>query len=294
MTIVDNDAPTCSGPVIVYTPTAPVIDGNVDAVWNNTVPTYATRRVLDQNSGNVTGFGAKWRALYDASKLYLLIEVVKPTAHAGFYSYQSTTNEWWQGSDAVELFFDNGGIRQYIFIHDGTIKVSGTGASTTGLSSQINSMPASRTYFLEVSIPWSQLSVTPADNATLKMDVGIDVSKESSATGRIAQYTTFTTHDHAFNDASTYGTVSMKVCGNVITDVDDVLSSSPKIISYDDIIKVTGVFEGQIVSVYNPLGVKIQSVVASDDVVYINSLNDGIYVVSIEGTKVTEKVFVTK
>ena len=52
LTIVDNDAPSCAGPVILYTTSAPAIDGNIDVVWDNTVPTYVTKRVLEQN-GNL-------------------------------------------------------------------------------------------------------------------------------------------------------------------------------------------------------------------------------------------------
>ena len=67
-----------------------------------------------------------------------------------------------------------------------------------------------------------------------------------------------------------------------------------KIIAYNNTIKVDGIVEGEVISIYNLLGVKVYSQKASQNSEYITIFMPGMYTVIIEGTNVKQKVLIVK
>jgi hypothetical protein len=151
--------------------TPPALDGNVDAVWapvralplNNTITAPAPTNAAD-------GSG-KFRELYDATNLYVLIDV----------NDESLKNDSSSAylDDSVEVYFDGGNTkgpgaplmendRQYTFGWTAT-DVQGTNFDATGVEfAQVN-VPGG--WRIEIKMPWQTLMGSSAPVGKL---VGID------------------------------------------------------------------------------------------------------------------------
>ncbi|QSB14773.1 endo-1,4-beta-xylanase [Natronosporangium hydrolyticum] len=79
---------------VPFADTAPVIDGEIDPVWE-TAPSVATEVLVE---GSADGAQAEVRLLWDDDRLYLLAEVADPHLDA------SNSNSWEQ--DSIEIFVD--------------------------------------------------------------------------------------------------------------------------------------------------------------------------------------------
>jgi len=284
-------APTCEGPnIIVKTNTTPTIDGTVETLWNAAVRQEINTQVIGTSS-STTGYSAGWKGLYNNTNLYLLIELVKPTAVIDFYNTNATTNNWWNGSDAVQVFINSGGIKTFNFIYNGNADgtspslVTTNSISTTGVSYGIKKT-GTGALAIEVLLPWSTIGMTPTDGGTVNMEVAVTLSNGT----RLAQFTTYTPNDQAFASSSGYGDVATKACDNTPTAIEKISDSDNSIIAYDNIIKVSGLNLGQVISVYNMLGAKVYSLKATQETETINALQQGIYTVAIDGTKRAKKV----
>jgi hypothetical protein len=69
-------------------------------------------------------------------------------------------------------------------------------------------------------------------------------------------------------------------------------TSQVDIISYNDIIKVSGVKIGDVISVYTLNGTLLFNMTATQETEYIYSLKDGVYVVSVPAENIARKVLV--
>ena len=66
------------------------------------------------------------------------------------------------------------------------------------------------------------------------------------------------------------------------------------ITAYSNIVRIDGIATGEIITIYNLLGKKIYSREAAKNPEFINSLNEGMYIVVIENANVTKKVLLVK
>jgi hypothetical protein len=211
MQILDDNAPPCTSPVVAkVTGSAPVIDQTIDAVWS-IAPVKSIANVTI--AGAPAGYSGQWRALYDSTNLYLLVQVNDATL------INNGGTAWWN-SDAVELFIDANNTKSTTYNgindfqlgfrwNDNTVNAGGNSVTnTTGIRF---SMYATGTgYNLEAALPWSTLGTTAALGKALGMDVALDDADNSS--GRLGQLASFATTTTAWQDPAVFGTVYLTTC----------------------------------------------------------------------------------
>jgi uncharacterized protein YjdB len=74
----------------------------------------------------------------------------------------------------------------------------------------------------------------------------------------------------------------------------EIETDGKSIIAYNSTVEIRGIEEGEVISVYNLLGMKVYSKKAGQNPEYITSLREGLYTVVIEGTKTVQKVMILK
>ena len=211
-------APACTAPVIGFTSTAPVIDQSIDAVWGS-VPAGAL--------GNVTfgarpadAAGSQWRALYDATNLYVLVEV-KDQA-----KFSDSGASWWE-DDVVELFLDGDnskgasydGVNDFQLgfrYNDNVLHVGGNSvARTAGIVFAVQNVTGG--YNVEIQIPWTTIGTTPQVGRQLGLEVAVDDDDNGGA--RDAQLSAFATNGTAYTNPAVFGSVYLTTCGGPPTTV---------------------------------------------------------------------------
>jgi len=211
ITILDNDPPPCTSPVVAQVSgTAPVIDQTIDAVWS----IAPVRSISNVTIGGLPGgYSGQWRALYDNTNLYVLVQVNDATR-------VNDSGGSWYDDDAVELFIDADNSKRTSYDgvndfqlgfrwNDNAIHVGGNSVNnTTGV---VFSMYATGTgYNLEAAIPWSTLGASPAIGKALGFDVQLD--NDDNGGTRDAQAASFATTTTAWQDPSVFGTVYLTTC----------------------------------------------------------------------------------
>lgn len=148
-----------------------VIDGELDPNWLNTESYQINNAILGDNisASNLSG---SYKMLWDATNLYLLIEVIDDTLH--FSSAIDYDN------DGVELYLDvfndksqNYGIDdfRYRFVMNNVSESQHNAITGVTAATSIQS----NGYTIEVAIPWSSLNVSTAyDGLMLGLDVHIN------------------------------------------------------------------------------------------------------------------------
>jgi len=181
---------------IPYAVAAPTIDGSVDAGWS-AATAYNINKLVN---GTTTDTGT-WKAMWDSSKLYLLVTVTDSSLINGTADYNG---------DSVELYLDADNSKSATYGANDFQYILGWGHST--ISEYAHSATSGVTYAqtnitggyrMEFAIPWSTLGVTPAVNAFIGIDAGIDDA--ASTTARAGQVIWFgTANDYA--NPSLFGT----------------------------------------------------------------------------------------
>jgi uncharacterized protein YjdB len=211
--IADNDSPPCTAPVIGFTNTAPTIDTSIDAAWNN---------VPSGTLGNVTlgampadFAGSKWRAMYDATNLYVLVEVKDNNR------FSDSGTSWWE-DDVVEIFIDGNNSKgssydgvddfQLGFRYNDTgIKIGGTSVTrTTGIVFAQHNV--TNGYNIEVRIPWTTIGVTPGIGNKIGFEVEVD--DDDNGGTRDSQVSAFATTPTAWSTPSVFGSVFLTTCSS--------------------------------------------------------------------------------
>ena len=161
---------------IAPTPTAPVIDGNVDSVWSlaNTVST-------DKQVSGTGGATATVKTLWKGNTLYVLAHVVDPTL-------DNTASDPWQ-QDSVEIYVDNVNAKNGSYrADDAQIRISYTNVQSfgTGDESAQKARVVSATsivsdgYIVEASI---SLLGTDSVGSMVGMDFQVNDASNGARTG---------------------------------------------------------------------------------------------------------------
>jgi hypothetical protein len=189
---------------IEYVIQAPVIDGEVDAIWAGA----STQNIVPvDDPANASG---SWKAMYDLENLYVIVDITDDVL-------QNDTASSWQ-DDSVEFYFDGGNTRddpplaednrQYTFGWI-TEKIQGTNTQIDGVEhAQVDTATGRR---IEIKFPWLSLQGAEPQPRDL---IGIDCfynDDDDSGDSREAQIWTFATDGSAWNDASQWGTASLAV-----------------------------------------------------------------------------------
>jgi len=210
ITIGDNENPPCTAPVIGYTSGGPTINQSIESVWS----TAPAKGISNSTIGGIPGdYSGQWRALYDASNLYVLVEVGDATRT------NDSGGNWWE-DDVVEIFIDGNnskgtsydGINDFQLgfrWNDATVHAGGNSVqNTTGINF---SMYASGSgYVLEAAIPWSTIGVAPSIGSVIGFDVAVD--DDDNGGTRDAQVVSIATTDAGWSNPSIFGSIYLTDC----------------------------------------------------------------------------------
>ncbi|MES2431460.1 MAG: sugar-binding protein [Bacteroidota bacterium] len=199
----------CTGSIVVDASSAPTIDGIIDIAWAKAPATQITKLV---NGTLQSDYSAQWRAMYDNSFLYVLIEV----KDAGL-KHDGTPSD----DDAIEIFVDgahNGGAsydaNDFKFgfqLQFPTLQptIYGSG-SLAGVSAKMPDVPGG--YLLEVAIPWSTIGGV----ATSGRQIGFDINIHDDDNGGPKEATSgwFSTSNQLSVNPGLFGTVTLTQCVN--------------------------------------------------------------------------------
>jgi uncharacterized protein YjdB len=172
--------------------------------------------------------GSRWRALYDNTNLYLLVEVKDNN------KFNDSGTSWWE-DDVVEIFIDGDnskgasydGVNDFQLgfrYNDATVRVGGNSVNrTTGIVFAMQNITGG--YNLEARIPWSTIGVTPAAGNRIGLDVEVDDDDNGGV--RDSQVSAFATNSTAWSTPSVFGSVYLTTtCGGTVVPVTSV-SVSP-------------------------------------------------------------------
>lgn len=194
----------------------PIIDGIPDPLWNN-YPSIDLKKVLIGTISSPSYLSANWKATYDNTNLYVLVQVTD--------SKLVNNNQAVYNDDGIEIYFDAGNSKsvsygskqfQYAFgWNDAAFSeykhnaIAGIefAQSNQGVVAGCKNNCAAQGYTMEIKIPWSTLGIsTPA----LYDFEGFDVMVNDNDTGtRNAKIAWTPTTDNAWQDGSLIGTIYM-------------------------------------------------------------------------------------
>jgi hypothetical protein len=252
------------GPEIMEAATAPVIDGTIDALWSS-VDFRELRNTTDASAGGKMDatFAAEFKAVWDATNLYLLVEVKddvlkndnKPSGFAQdqndfidlyldtdmLFPYTTTqgNGSWWNYYDLND--FQIQFLRDADFLNIGT---QNPGQTIDAAASGITYAQAEVTggWLLEVSIPWANMDPTfvPAHDTPIGLEVLVgDADLDTLRNGRNAW---FMTEDLAWQQPLMWGTVILSDGGDITSKVlslaNSLVSTSIGIIDGNSIIEI--------------------------------------------------------
>jgi uncharacterized protein YjdB len=211
ISIADNENPPCTAPVIGFTSTAPVIDQTIDAAWSNVPAGTISNVTLGSMPGDFAG--SQWRAMYDNTNLYVLIEVKDNN------KFSDSGTSWWE-DDVAEIFIDGNNNKGTSYdgqndfqlgfrYNDPVIKVGQNSVTnTTGIVFAMQNITGG--YNVEVRIPWSTIGVA----AVLGNRIGLDIQVDDDDNGgvRDAQMAAFATTSMAWSNPGLFGSVYLTTC----------------------------------------------------------------------------------
>ena len=194
---------------VINTVNPPVIDGNVDEVWNTAgVLSFEATNVLvgmDLDQADLSGTA---KMLWDNDYVYLLTEVTDDIR-------QNDSPETYN-DDNVEFYFDVNNSKsspydqddvQYSFAwNDGTtVGALPASRSTAGITYSIVDTEAG--YTVEARIPWTTLQDTPEDGKELGFDFMINDDDDGGT--RDGKLSWNAPEDQAWQDAALFGTIRL-------------------------------------------------------------------------------------
>jgi hypothetical protein len=168
--------------------TAPLIDGRIDTIWNNSnwenINCIRWTRLTDVKPENIS---AAYKVLWDTGNCYLLFRVTDDVKFSGTYitEVEKKFDLRLPELDGVELFFDPlnkkttsfdpGSFNNKKFTYH-TDSISSTVSTPTNTSVEGISFAQSDTpngYMLEVKFPWRILQVKPENNKEIGFEVNV-------------------------------------------------------------------------------------------------------------------------
>ncbi len=204
-------AKTISDAAIAFTATRPPLDGTGGPAWDATAA-HPITAVIDGTVRNPADCSGSWKALWDDTALYILVEVNDDILAAD-------PKEPWYAADGIEVYLDgdNSKRKTYDGIDDFQVAFPwGTKAPVLGGNSARRSDGVAFTevktatgYRVVVALPWRTLSATgkaPLAGALLGFDVHLVDNDGKGWKGKCAWHATA---NSAWIDPSLFGTVEL-------------------------------------------------------------------------------------
>jgi hypothetical protein len=148
---------------INFASSVPVINGNIDAAWDNAVVYPIENKLFADFSYD--DFSATWKGLWDNDNLYLMVEVKNSKELVTVLQ-----NNWWE-DDVVEVYIDGDNAKgttyraeldyQFGFRYNDPGVRKGTGVKDENIVGIKHAYVATAGgYNMEISIPWASLGMT--------------------------------------------------------------------------------------------------------------------------------------
>lgn len=200
---------------IYTTATAPVIDGNIDAMWSNHA-SFPLNKV-SFGAGNISGpadLSASFKVARDATYLYVLVDVTDANQVK-----DSPVGENWK-DDKVEVYIDfgndkpstyGGNDHSYGFVWSDNAVYVGPG-NATGVTFAQTTKPGNTGYIMEIRFPWSTLGGIPAAGSFIGFEV--QVNDDDDGGDRDSKIAWEDATDNAWNNPSRFGTLQIAGCSN--------------------------------------------------------------------------------
>ncbi len=187
---------------------APVIDGNVDEVWNGS-RSYTLANLLKGDKSATNHASANYRAMWDKDNLYVLVDVTDTML-------RHDPAIPWQLSDGVEIYIDGDNAKppgygefdvQYAFNWDQTAPTLKEMKHSRMDGVRFAQAITDKGYRLEMAIPWSTLNAKPAPGAKLGFDV--QVNDNRGGNDRAAKISWNDRDDRAWQSPQVFGTATL-------------------------------------------------------------------------------------
>lgn len=189
----------------------PVVDGNIDEVWDAAAEVEVDRPVTSGSTGTVDA-PQLVKLLYDASYLYALFEVDDPV--------RKLDSEDAYYDDAVEIYLDGGYEReeyfdendvQYIFPADGSdIWINGDATRHVGVEYAVSEVDGG--YVSEIKIPFENVGIVPVPGLRFGIQFHVD---DDDTGGDTAVALSWSTNEPAsWHNTSLFGTAILGDSGD--------------------------------------------------------------------------------
>lgn len=175
----------------------PVVDGKIDAVWNETAEMEVGRYQLAWQGAN-----GKAKALWDDKNLYVLIQVSDAQLD------KASANAWEQ--DSIEVFVDENNEKSSFYQDDdGQFRVNFENTTSFNPASIAEGFESAvevsgTNYTVEVKIPFR--TITPSNDSVIGFDVQINDGKDGA---RQSVATWNDTTGNAYQDTSVIGNLKL-------------------------------------------------------------------------------------
>jgi hypothetical protein len=265
------------------TKTAPVIDGDVDAIWAS----QASHNQLNRLFKGTLELSSSFKMMWDANNLYILADVNDPTVATDWVA----GTEW--NFDNMEIFFDmdcNAG-GAYDGVNDWQIRYNrghegNTVSGSANVSDDANYKAAQKEkadksgYYMEWQIPFSALDVAFTAEANSKFGFCANTC-DNTGTGRTDAVSWSATTDDAYQNTKSFGVVTL-VDGPVGIKLNSNKAASVYPNPAKDVLFVANAGNVSNISISDLSGRQIISVSKADLAKGINvaALNAGMYLVS--------------
>ncbi|MEO0330998.1 MAG: sugar-binding protein, partial [Bacteroidota bacterium] len=149
--------------IVNLTPSPMNLDGVEDGFY--TSPLQQLTKIIAGDNPVDDDLGATWKGGYDADNLYVYVEVTDDSVADG---------------DRVLILLD-GGNEKLKTIDDNDALVTITADGTSEELESVAVAPTETGYAIEVSIPWSAVSFTPADSSVFGIEIVVEDSDSDGA-----------------------------------------------------------------------------------------------------------------
>lgn len=161
------------------TDSAPIIDGIVDPVWSDGVQ-YTTNNHLVAGSGMLfqRDLWATWRALYDDTNLYILVEVRDESLvndGPNFYGYgDDMVQVMLDGDHSAGASYDGENDFELGFRWNDPSIIAGLNSAPVPPNAQFSLVSTGDGYVLEVLLPLTEIDVMPEYGYTVGFDIHVN------------------------------------------------------------------------------------------------------------------------
>lgn len=171
--------------MVDQTPVAPIIDGQIEPLWSHAMPYPITLNYGTGEAPDPSVFSASVRMVWDAAKLYYLVEVTDQ-------SYSDNSAQAWR-DDSVGLFFDGDNADSNPFDANDAqaiLRRSATGIISDGRNhanfADYIVWSVSETengYVMEAAVDWTPMALAPAAGVEFGIDIQVndDTNQDDTA-----------------------------------------------------------------------------------------------------------------